>query len=199
MDGWIVPVLVLVGSYLVGSIPFGVVVPRMAKVQDPRDLGSGNIGATNVLRTGRRDLAALTLLLDGAKGAVAVLVADAVLPGFGPLASVGAFFGHIFPVWLRFHGGKGVATLLGIVLALYWPVGLIALAAWVVGTFSTRYSSVGGMCAAIAAPVAASFFFRPDLTLVFLSYALTVLWRHRGNIERLLQGTEPKIGQSGSD
>ena len=198
MDGWIVPVLVLVGSYLVGSIPFGVVVTRMAKVQDPRDLGSGNIGATNVLRTGRRDLAALTLLLDGAKGAVAVLVADAVLPGFGPLASVGAFFGHIFPVWLRFHGGKGVATLLGIVLALYWPVGLIALAAWVVGTFSTRYSSVGGMCAAIAAPVAASFFFRPDLTLVFLSYALTVLWRHRGNIERLLQGTEPKIGQNAS-
>jgi glycerol-3-phosphate acyltransferase PlsY len=179
-------------------VPFGVIVTRLAGASDPRTIGSGNIGATNVLRTGRKGLAALTLLLDGAKGAAAVLIAEAILPGFGALAAVGAFFGHLFPVWLRFKGGKGVATLLGIALALHWPVGLVALAVWLLATLVTRISSVGGMSAAVAMPVASAAFFRPDLAILFLAFALVVLWKHRANIERLVQGTEPRIGRKGA-
>ena len=190
------PVLVLFGAYLLGSIPFGVIVSRVAGAPDPRSIGSGNIGATNVLRSGRKDLAALTLLLDGGKGAVAVLLAETGAPGYGPLAAVGAFFGHIFPVWLGFHGGKGVATLLGLTLALNWPSGVISIVVWLVALAATRYSCVAGMCAAIAPPVATAFFFRADLTLVFLAFMLIVLWRHRANIVRLLDGTEPRIGRA---
>lgn len=189
------PALVLLGGYVLGSIPFGVIVSRLGGGPDPRTIGSGNVGATNVLRTGRKGLAALTLLLDAGKGAVAVLGAEALAPGFGTLASVGAFYGHIFPVWLNFNGGKGVATLLGLALIMCWPAGLIALAVWLVAAMGTRYSSVGGMTAAVAAPVAAGFFGRADLSLIFLAFALTVLWRHRANLERLLQGTEPRIGR----
>lgn len=195
MDGWIVPSLVMSGGYLLGSIPFGVVVTLMAGTTDPRSVGSGNIGATNVLRTGRKGLAALTLLLDAAKGATAVLLAEAFAPGLGPIAAVGAFVGHLFPIWLRFHGGKGVATLLGLALALYWPCGLAAIVVWLLATLTSRYSSVGGMSAAMATPVASAFFFRSDLTLVFLAFALLVMWRHGGNIARLLDGTEPRIGR----
>lgn len=195
MDGGIVPALVIVGGYVLGSIPFGILVTRWGGADDPRSLGSGNIGATNVLRTGRKGLAALTLLLDAAKGAAAVLLAEALAPGFGPLAAVGAFVGHLFPVWLRFHGGKGVATLLGLALALYWPCGVVALAAWLLATLVSRHSSVGGMSAAMTIPVASAFFFRADLTLVFLAFALLVMWRHGGNIARLLDGTEPRIGR----
>ena len=197
MDGWALPALILIGSYLLGTIPFGVIVTRIFGAQDPRSIGSGNIGATNVLRTGRKGLAALTLLLDGGKGAVAVLAAEAVSPGSGPMAAVGAFFGHIFPIWLRFRGGKGVATLLGITLALHWPTGLVAIAAWVVALLVSRRSSVGGMAAATVTPVASAYFFKVDLTLMFLGLALVVLWRHRANIERLIEGTEPRIGKSG--
>ena len=196
MDGWVVPAMVLGLSYLLGSVPFGIIVTRLAGAADPRDIGSGNIGATNVLRTGRKGLAAITLLLDGGKGAAAVLLAEAVAPGSGPLAAVGAFLGHLFPAWLRFHGGKGVATLFGLALALYWPCGVIALAVWLAATLLSRYSSVGGMAAAAATPVVSAFFFRADLTLLFLALALLVLWRHRGNIARLLDGAEPTIGRS---
>ncbi len=197
MNGWAVPALILIASYLVGAIPFGVIVTRVAGAADPRSVGSGNIGATNVLRTGRKSLAALTLLLDAGKGAVAVLISEALVPGTGPLGAVAAFFGHIFPVWLRFKGGKGVATLLGITLAVHWPTGLVALAAWLLGMLLSRRSSVGGMSAAAAAPVASAFFFRADLTLMFLALALVVLWRHRDNIKRLIDGSEPRIGKGG--
>lgn len=195
MDGWIVPILVLLGGYLLGSVPFGVIVTKAAGAADPRTIGSGNIGATNVLRTGRKGLAALTLLLDGGKGAAAVLIAGALVPGLGAFAAVGVFVGHLFPVWLGFKGGKGVATLLGIALALCWPAGLVALAVWVLATLVTRISSVGGISAAIAIPVATAFFFRTDLSILFLAFALVVLWKHRANIERLVQGTEPRIGR----
>jgi glycerol-3-phosphate acyltransferase PlsY len=197
VNGWALPALILVASYLVGAIPFGVIVTRLAGAADPRSVGSGNIGATNVLRTGRKSLAALTLLLDAGKGAVAVLVSEALVPGTGPLAAVAAFFGHIFPVWLRFKGGKGVATLLGITLAVHWPTGLVALAIWLLAMLLSRRSSVGGMSAAIATPVASAFFFRSDLTLMFLALALVVLWRHRENIVRLIDGSEPRIGKGG--
>ena len=174
-------------------MPFGVIVSRLGGAADPRTVGSGNIGATNVLRSGRKDLAALTLLLDALKGVVAILAAEALMAGTGPLAAVGAFVGHLFPVWLRFRGGKGVATLLGIALALHWPTGLVALGVWLAAVLVTRYSSVGGIAAAIACPVASAFFFRADLTLLFLGLALLVLWRHGPNIARLLDGDEPRI------
>ena len=197
MDGWALPALILIGSYLLGAIPFGVIVTRVFGAQDPRSIGSGNIGATNVLRTGRKGLAALTLALDGGKGAVAVLIAEAISPGSGPLAAVGSFFGHVFPVWLRFQGGKGVATMLGITLALHWPTGLVAVAAWLLALLISRRSSIGGMAAATVTPVASAYFFKVDLTLMFLALALVVVWRHRANIERLIEGTEPHIGGRG--
>ncbi len=198
MESWLVPALVLLGGYLLGSIPFGVIVTKVAGAADPRTIGSGNIGATNVLRTGRKGLAALTLLLDGGKGAVAVLVTEAIAPGFGTIAAAGSFFGHLYPVWLGFRGGKGVATLLGIALALHWPTGLIALAVWLLATLVTRISSVGGMSSAVATAVAPACFFRPDLSVLFLAFALVVVWKHRANIERLVQGTEPRIGRKGA-
>jgi len=197
VDGWAWPTLILIGSYLLGAIPFGVIVTRIFGAQDPRSIGSGNIGATNVLRTGRKGLAALTLFLDGGKGAVAVLIAETLSPGSGPLAAVGSFFGHVFPVWLRLKGGKGVATLLGITLALHWPTGLAAVAAWLLALLISRRSSIGGMAAATVTPVASAYFFKVDLTLMFLAMALVVVWRHRANIERLIEGTEPRIGGRG--
>jgi glycerol-3-phosphate acyltransferase PlsY len=191
---WFVPVAVLVGGYLLGSIPFGLLITRWAGAGDIRAIGSGNIGATNVLRTGRKGLAAATLFLDALKGAVAVLLAQAIGPDLGPLAAVGAFFGHLYPVWLRFNGGKGVATLLGIALALHWPSGLVYALVWLGALAATRYSSVGGMAAAIALPVAAAAFGRFDLTLLFLAFALMLLWKHRANITRLVDGTETRVG-----
>lgn len=195
MDGSIAALLVAVLSYLLGSIPFGVIVTRFGGAADPRSIGSGNIGATNVLRTGRKGLAALTLVLDGGKGAAAVLLVRAFAPGFEPLAALFAFLGHLFPVWLRGVGGKGVATMLGTALALYWPCGLIAIMVWLTATALSRYSSVGGISAAMTAPVVSACFFRADLTLVFLIFALLVLWRHSANIGRLLDGTEPRLAR----
>ena len=197
MDGWALPALILICSYLLGSVPFGVIVTRIGGAADPRSIGSGNIGATNVLRTGRKGLAAVTLLLDGGKGAAAVFAAESIGPGFGAVAAVGAFFGHLFPLWLRFKGGKGVATLLGITLALHWPTGLIAVAAWLLALAISRRSSVGGIAAATVTPVASAYFGEVDLTLMFLALALVVLWRHRANIERLIEGTEPRVGERG--
>ena len=186
--------LALAGGYLLGSIPFGLLLTRIAGAGDLRAIGSGNIGATNVLRTGRKGLAALTLLLDMGKGAAAVLIARAFSPEVAMIAAAGAFFGHLYPVWLRFRGGKGVATMLGVVLALHWPCGLIFAAAWLIAAGVTRYSSVGGMAGAVSAPVAAAFYGQFGMVLLFLAFALMVLWKHRANLERLLAGTEPRIG-----
>ena len=194
VETWLGASLALLGGYLIGSIPFGVLVTRFAGAGDLRTIGSGNIGATNVLRTGRKGLALATLLLDMAKGAVAVLIAGWFSPELAPIAAIAAFLGHLYPVWLRFHGGKGVATMLGIALALLWPAGLAFAVVWLIAALTTRYSSVGGMAGAVAAPVAAALVGEFGLVLLFLAFALLVLWKHRANLERLLDGTEPRIG-----
>ena len=168
---------------------------RFAGAGDLRAIGSGNIGATNVLRTGRKGLAAATLLLDLGKGAAAVLLAEALWPGMGVLAAAGAFFGHCYPVWLGFKGGKGVATLMGIVLALHWPSGLVFAGVWLGLLALVRISSVAGIAAAVSAPVSAAWFGRFDIVLLLLALALVVLWKHRANVERLLAGTEPRVGR----
>lgn len=194
---WVAPTLALVGGYLLGSIPFGVILTRLAGAGDLRQVGSGNIGATNVLRTGRKGLAAATLLLDLLKGAAAVWLAQAFAPGEQLLAAAGAFIGHCFPVWLGFRGGKGVATLMGVVLALHWPLGLIYAAVWLGLLALIRISSLAGMAAAVSAPVASAVLGRFDLTLLLLALALIVLWKHGDNIGRLLDGTEPRVGKRG--
>ena len=193
---WVAPTLSLVLSYLLGSIPFGVILTRLGGAGDLRTIGSGNIGATNVLRTGRKGLAAATLLLDMAKGAVAVLLVAHLFPGNALLAAAGAFIGHCYPVWLKFKGGKGVATLMGIVVALHWPLGLVYAVVWLGLLAGLRISSVAGMAAALSAPFAAALFGRFDLVLLLLALALIVLWKHRENVERLFSGIEPRIGSS---
>jgi acyl phosphate:glycerol-3-phosphate acyltransferase len=191
---WQAPAAALVIGYLLGSIPFGVILTRMAGAGDLRQIGSGNIGATNVLRTGRKGLAAATLLLDALKGAAAVLIAEHFLGGNGVVAAAAAFLGHCYPVWLRFNGGKGVATMLGLALALHWPIGLVYAAVWIGLLALFRISSLAGMLAAFSAPLAAAWFEKFDLVLLLLALALIVLWKHRGNIERLIAGTEPRVG-----
>jgi glycerol-3-phosphate acyltransferase PlsY len=187
--------LLLMG-YLLGSIPFGIILTRLAGAGDLRSIGSGNIGATNVLRTGRKGLAAATLLFDLGKGALAIVIAEAVAPGSGPLAGFGAFLGHLYPIWLKFNGGKGVATLLGIAIALYWPLGVVFALVWLGVAFAFRFSSLGGIMAAAAMPVAAWWFGMEQALWVFVATLVLVLWKHRGNIQRLMAGTEPKIGKS---
>jgi glycerol-3-phosphate acyltransferase PlsY len=185
----------LLGAYLLGSIPFGVVLTRFAGAGDLRQIGSGNIGATNVLRTGRKGLAAATLLLDGGKGAAAVLIAAAVRPELGLYAGAAAFIGHLYPVWLRFHGGKGVATMLGVALALYWPAGIAFALIWLAMLALSRRSSAGGLSGAVVAPIAAAAGGQSDAVLLLLGMTLLVVWKHRGNIARLLDGTEPRVGE----
>jgi len=192
---WFAPVAALALGYLLGSIPFGVILTRVGGAGDLRSIGSGNIGATNVLRTGRKGLAAATLLLDLLKGAAAVLIVASLLPGEQMLAAAAAFLGHCFPVWLRFRGGKGVATLMGIVVALHWPLGLVYAAVWLGLLGTIRVSSLAGMVAAASAPVAAALMGRFDLVLLLLALALIVLWKHGENIDRLFAGTEPRIGR----
>jgi glycerol-3-phosphate acyltransferase PlsY len=193
---WIAPAGALLLGYLLGSIPFGLILTRLFGAGDIRQIGSGNIGATNVLRTGRKELAAATLLLDAAKGFAAVAIAEALWPGTGVLAAATAFLGHVYPVWLKFRGGKGVATMMGIVLALNWPCGLIYALVWLGVLAAFRFSSLAGMAAAISAPVSAAFFSAFDIVLLLLALALLILWKHRENIDRLLSGTEPKVGAS---
>jgi glycerol-3-phosphate acyltransferase PlsY len=193
---WTEPLLSLLLGYLLGSIPFGILLTRLAGAGDLRTVGSGNIGATNVLRTGRKGLAALTLLLDMLKGTAAVLIAATVYPGTEELAAIGAFVGHLWPVWLRFRGGKGVATFLGIMVGLHWPSALVYAAAWLVTLAVTRFSSLAGMTAALAAPVGAAALGRFDLALLYLGFALLVFWKHRDNLDRLLDGSEPRVGGS---
>ena len=192
---WIAPTVALLLGYLLGSIPFGLILTRLGGAGDLRQVGSGNIGATNVLRTGRRGLAAATLLLDLAKGALAVWLIARWSPDDAPLAAAGAFLGHCYPVWLRFRGGKGVATLMGIVLALYWPLAIVYAVVWLGLLASMRISSLAGMTAAVSAPIAAAAFGRYDLVLLLLALALIVLWKHGATIERLLTGAEPRIGR----
>jgi acyl phosphate:glycerol-3-phosphate acyltransferase len=192
---WFAPLSVLVIGYILGSIPFGLVLTRMFGAGDLRSIGSGSIGATNVLRTGRKGLAAATLLLDGGKGAAAVLIAEAIQPGLGPMAALAAFLGHCYPVWLRFNGGKGVATALGILLVLSWPVALIAAGVWLTTVALFRISSLGGLMAAIVAPIAALALGQLELTVLLIALALLIVWKHRANIDRLGRGEEPKIGQ----
>jgi glycerol-3-phosphate acyltransferase PlsY len=187
--------LTLAGSYLLGSIPFGMVLTRLGGAGDLRQIGSGNIGATNVLRTGRKGLAAGTLLLDGAKGAVAVLIAGSWAPELAFWAAGAAFIGHLYPVWLKFRGGKGVATMLGVSLALYWPAGLAFAIVWLAMLALSRMSSAGGLSGAVAAPVAAAAGGQSDAVLVLLGMTLFVVWKHRDNISRILDGTEPKVGE----
>lgn len=191
---WLLPAFVLLISYLLGSIPFGLLLTRVTGAGDLRQIGSGNIGATNVLRTGRKGLAAATLLLDLLKGAAAVLIGAALIDNGGPMAGAMAFIGHCYPLWLRFAGGKGVATMMGVVTALHWPAGIVFAVVWLGALFGTRWSSVGGMAAGISAPIAMWFMDRIDLVPVTLAMTLILLWRHRANIARLAKGTEPKIG-----
>jgi acyl phosphate:glycerol-3-phosphate acyltransferase len=186
----------LVGGYFLGSIPFGVILTRLFGAGDLRQIGSGNIGATNVLRTGRKGLAAGTLLLDAAKGAAAVCLARMVDPSLAIVAGAGAFFGHLYPVWLGFKGGKGVATLLGISLALAWLLGLIFAAVWLGAMAITRISSVGGMAAALSGPITAYVLLDQRSALVLAGLAAILIWKHKDNIDRLRAGTEPRIGSS---
>ena len=192
----------VVGGYLLGSVPFGVIVMNVAGAGDPRTIGSGNIGATNVLRSGRRDLAALTLLGDGGKGALAVLIAwlatrsagEATQGMLTALAGGAAFLGHIFPVWLGFKGGKGVATFFGTLLAAAWPIGLIAGATWIIMAALFRISSLAALAAAVLAPIAALALNRPAIASLASVMAILIYIRHLPNIRRLLKGQEPKMG-----
>jgi glycerol-3-phosphate acyltransferase PlsY len=182
-------------AYLLGSVPFGIVMARIFGLGDLRRIGSGNIGATNVLRTGHRTAAFLTLVLDAGKGGIAVLAARALLgEDAAQLAAFAAFLGHCYPVFLRFRGGKGVATLLGTLLALAWPVGLLACASWVAVAALTRISSLSALVASLLAPVWAVVLGRPETALLLAALALLIVLRHTANIRRLLAGTEPRIG-----
>ncbi|HEX7007141.1 MAG TPA: glycerol-3-phosphate 1-O-acyltransferase PlsY [Alphaproteobacteria bacterium] len=185
-------------GYLLGSIPFGLLLTRLAGLGDIRQIGSGNIGATNVLRTGRKGLAALTLLLDGGKGAAAVLIGDRFGIDMAVIAGAAALVGHIFPVWLRFKGGKGVATALGVLLSIAFPAGALACLTWLAVAALTRYSSLAALVALAAAPVYA--WWLADFQRMELAIFIAVLvWiRHAANIRRLLKGDEPKIGRKGS-
>ncbi len=180
-------------GYLLGSIPFGLIATRLAGLGDIRGIGSGNIGATNVLRAGRKSVAAATLLLDGGKGAVAVLLGQTLGPDITVLAAGGALVGHCFPVWLKFRGGKGVATALGIYLALAWPVGALACLTWLAVAFAFRYASLASLAAMALAPVYAVFFANPQQAELAAFIAVVTVLRHHANIRRLVKGTESKI------
>lgn len=186
----------IAAGYLLGSVPFGIVIAWALGLGDLRQIGSGNIGATNVLRTGNKAAAAATLVLDAVKGAAAVLLATAMgAEAVAPWAGLAAFIGHCFPVWLRFRGGKGVATFLGTVLALAWPVGLLCCASWAAAAAISRISSVGALASALFAPLWMVVLGRADLVIVGVILAAVIFWRHKTNIARLRAGTEPKIGQ----
>ena len=190
--------LALAIGYLLGSIPFGLVLTRLGGTRDIRTIGSGNIGATNVLRTGRKDLAALTLLGDALKGTVAVLAAGHLFGADGALAAgLAAFLGHVFPVWLGFRGGKGVATFLGVTLALAWPAALVFAAVWLLVAWLSRYSSLAALAAALATPLAALGFGETRAALLLAVLAMILWAKHHENIARLLAGTEGKIGAKG--
>jgi len=184
-------------GYLLGSIPFGLILTRLAGTEDIRSIGSGNIGATNVLRTGRKGLAAATLLGDALKGTAAVLIAGTWGPYAALLAGLGAFLGHLFPFWLRFKGGKGVATYLGVLLGLWWPGALIFAAIWLAVAYLTRYSSLAALIASLVTPVALLVAGQSSAAFLFSLMTSLIVIMHRANVRRLLSGTEGKIGQKG--
>ena len=195
------PLLLLIWlmiGYAIGSVPFGMLVAKQFKLGNLRDIGSGNIGATNVLRTGNKGAAALTLLLDAAKGAAAVLLGRYFVgEDATQVAALGAFFGHCFPLWLNFKGGKGVATFIGIMLALNWAVGVVTCIAWLCGAAITRMSSVGALMAAAASTFAMVIIGQGSAVLLGGILTLFIYWTHRANIQRIRAGTESKIGQKG--
>jgi len=186
-------------GYLLGSIPFGIVLTRLFGHGDLRKIGSGNIGATNVLRTGRKDLAAATLLLDAGKGAIAVLIAGALYgPDIALMAAYGSILGHLFPVWLKFRGGKGVATTLGVHIAIAWPMGLACCAVWLATAAATRFSSLAALIAMASAPAWAWYLVHDVQLAQFAAVVAVIVWlKHHENIRRLLKGEESKIGQKG--
>jgi glycerol-3-phosphate acyltransferase PlsY len=195
MMDWITPLLCAVLGYLLGAIPFGLLVTRLAGLGDVRKIGSGNIGATNVLRTGKKWAAALTLLLDGGKGAAAVLLAQRLAGVDGAvIAGAAAVVGHIFPVWLGFKGGKGVATFFGVMLAAYWPAGLLAIATWLVVAYVWKISSLAALAAAALTPTYAILLGQLSYGLLAMALATIIFITHRENIHRLWRGEEPRIG-----
>ena len=187
-------IVVAIVGYLLGSIPFGLLLARAAGLGDVRQIGSGNIGATNVLRTGNKGVAAATLLLDLAKGLGAVLLAKTLWPGSEGIAAVAAVLGHCFPVWLGFKGGKGVATNAGVSFGLAWPIGLAYALVWIGVLAIGRISSVAGMSAVVAAAIAAELLGFSDYVLPLAIIAVLIVWLHRANIGRLMRGEEPKVG-----
>lgn len=194
---WLGALAALLFGYVLGSIPFGIVLTRLAGLGDLRQIGSGNIGATNVLRTGYRGLAAATLMGDMLKGTVAVLIAGQAGSSSAVVAGLGAFFGHLYPVWLKFKGGKGVATYLGVLLGLVWPGALAFAAIWLAVAFITRYSSLSAIIAAAATPAIVWVLGFPAEALLFLLLSLVLIAKHHQNIRRLLAGEESRIGQKG--
>lgn len=191
----------ILGGYLLGSIPFGLVLSKMAGLGDIRNIGSGNIGATNVLRTGRKDIAILTLLLDAGKAAIALLIFKKIFGlDIGFIAGASAFLGHCFPIWLKFKGGKGVATFFGTIIIGFWPIGILSLGIWLCFAFVFRYSSLAALVAALLAPLFAKLFHASDIvTLSILFMSILIFIRHYENIGRLLKGTESKIGNKKKD
>lgn len=187
--------MALAGGFLLGSIPFGLILTRMAGLGDIRSIGSGNIGATNVLRTGNKGLAAATLLLDALKGTAAVLLFGTLFGAASAMvAGLGAFLGHLFPPWLGFKGGKGVATYIGVLLGLHWPAGLAFCVIWLMIAAVSRYSSLSALVASVAVPVGLAAAGRTDLGVMTGLLALLLIWKHSANIGRLMRGEEPKIG-----
>ena len=192
-DGFLVVAFLL--GYLLGSIPFGLVLTRLAGTQDLRSIGSGNIGATNVLRTGRKGLAAATLICDMLKGTLAVVIAGYFGgPNAAMLAALGAFLGHLFPVWLKFHGGKGVAVYIGVLLGLFWPAALVFCLIWLATAFTSRYSSLSALVASFVTPIFLWWFGHLALSSLFAVLTMLLFYMHRENIKRLQAGTEGRIG-----
>ena len=183
-------------GYLLGSVPFGLILTRLAGLGDVRQIGSGNIGATNVLRTGNKGLAAATLVLDALKGTLAVLIGWRFGEHAALAAALAATLGHCFPVWLRFKGGKGVATFLGVLLGLHWPTMVIASVVWLATAFATRYSSLSAFIASLAAPIALFVYGEPQMAGTTLLLTALIWVRHRDNLKRLLAGDEAKIGEN---
>jgi len=198
MSSSILLAVALIAGYLLGSIPFGLIFTRLAGTEDLRSIGSGNIGATNVLRTGRKGLAAATLICDALKGTLAVMVAGYYAgPDAAMLAGLGAFVGHLFPVWLRFSGGKGVAVYIGVLLGLFWPAAVVFCVIWISTAFTSRYSSLSALVASFVTPIFLWWFGHPALASLFVVLTLLLFYMHRENIRRLQAGTEGRIGQKG--